>query len=92
MGDLIEVEGVRIYAVKADAYPDLDYIRFTGFEAKKDGKPGQKSVSVNVREGDAVTRLGRKLEESVLQPLLFEGSSRLANVKEFLKNELSKLV
>jgi hypothetical protein len=91
LGDLIEVEGTKIYAVRADSYPDLDYIRFTGYGVKKDEKPGQTSVSVNIKETTAVTRFSKKLEESILTPIFFEGSCRLSNVREFLNNELSKL-
>ncbi len=89
LGDLIEVDGVKIYAVKADAYPDLDYVRFTGFGVKKDLSPSQTAVSVNIKETTKVTKLGKSIGASLIEPLFFEGSSKLPNVKEFLKQELA---
>ena len=89
LGDLIEVEGVKIYAVKADAYPDMDYVRFTGFGVRKDHSPSQASVSVNIKAETRVKKLGKSLGASVIEPLFFEGSSRLPNVKEFLKQEFA---
>jgi hypothetical protein len=93
LGDLIEVDGTKLYPVQAAAYPDLDDVTFTGFEAKKDGSPGKTYTDVEVRENTVVTRLGKKLEASILTPLFFRGirGSRTTPIKEFLENELSKL-
>lgn len=91
LGDLIEMDGAKLYAVKANSYPDSDCVRFTGFGVKKDRAPSQTATSVNVNESTMATRLGKRLEESILVPLFFEGSSRLPSVREFLKSELSNL-
>ena len=93
LGDLIEVDGTKLYAVSASADFGLDYIRFRGLEAKKDGSPGKTRTDVLIRENTVVTRLGKKLEASILAPLFFEIKYRLfrVDVTEFLKNELSKL-
>lgn len=91
LGDLIEVDGVKLYAIKADSYPDLDYVRFTGFGARKDLSPSRTATSVEIKETTKATRLGKALEASVIEPLFFEGSSRLPNIKEFLSQEFSRV-
>lgn len=91
LGDLIEVDGIKIYAIKADSYPDLDYVRFTGFGAKKDLSPSQAAASVEIKETTKAIRLGKSLDASVIEPLFFEGSSRLSSVKDFLSQELSRV-
>lgn len=91
LGELVEVDGIRLYAVKASAYPDLDYINFTGFNAKKDGSPGRSSVHANLWENSRVTRLGKSMDEAMFTPYFFEGSSQLPQVKDFLQAELAKL-
>ena len=91
LGDLIEVDGIKLYAIRADSYPDLDYVRFTGFGTKKDLSPSRTSTTVEIKETTKATNLGKSLDASVIEPLFFEGSSRLSNVKEFLGQELSRV-
>ncbi|RUO34811.1 hypothetical protein [Aliidiomarina soli] len=91
LGELVEVDGTKLYAVKASAYPDLDYISFTGFNAKKDGSPGRSSVHASLWENSRVTRFDKRMDEATLTPYFFEGSSRLPQVKDFLQAELAKL-
>lgn len=91
LGELVEIDGTILYAVKASAYPDLDFICLTGFNAKKDGSPGSSSVHVNLWENSSVKRLGKTMDESMLTPYFFEGSSRLPQVKDFLQAESERM-
>lgn len=91
LGDLIEVDGTQLYVVKAIAYPDLDYICFTGFNAKKDGSPGRTAVHINIKENTQLIRLGKQMEEAEIAPYFFEGSSHLPAVKAFIQSELAQL-
>lgn len=91
LGDLIEVNGTKIYAIRASAYPDLDCIVFTGFGVKKNNSPSQISTTVDLEEDSKVIRLGKRMDENAIEPLFFEGSCRLDYVNEFLKLELSQI-
>ncbi len=91
LGDRISVEGSDVYVVRVSCYPLEDIVRFTGFGAKKDGRPSQSSVTVSAKENSKVLKHDQSLDEATLSSLYFEGSSRLPNVKQFLQDELAKL-
>jgi len=91
LDDRILVEGSDLYAVRVSCYPLEDIVRFTGFGAKKDGKPSQSTVIASVKETSVVQKHGQSLDEATLASLYFEGSSRLPNVKQFLQDEIAKL-
>ena len=92
LGDKITAEGTGIYVVRMSCYPLEEIVRFAGFAVKKDGKRAQSSVEVAVKEHSSIQKHSESLDEAILRPLFFQGSSRLANVQTFLQAETAELL
>lgn len=91
LGDKIVVGTQELYAVRASCYPLENIVRFTGFNVKKDGKPGQSAIDVSLNEDTKVRNGDVSLDSELLSTLFFEGTSRLPDVKQFLRDEIAKL-
>lgn len=91
LGDHVRANGVELYVFRISCYPQENLVRLEGFNAKKDGKPGQSGTFVEVQEDTRVERLKGALATDDLERLLFPGSTRLSNVRSFIQATIGNL-
>lgn len=88
LGDHVRANGTELYVFRISCYPLENLLRLEGLNARKDGKPAQSGTYVEVQEDTKIERLKGALSAGELEPRLFPGSTRLANVKSFIQGAI----
>ncbi|MEK7415037.1 MAG: hypothetical protein AAB263_17165 [Planctomycetota bacterium] len=91
LGDKITLGPITLYAIRLSCYPLEEIVRIEGIAAKKDGKPSQSMLTLAVSEHSQIQRHEQKVGKNVLEPLLFPGTTRLANVRKFIEDATAGL-
>jgi len=84
LGERVRCLDGDLYAVRVSCYPLENVVAFSGFGIKKDGTPSRTAVTVTANEETVFERMGGCLPRAVLEPLYFEGSTRIQAVRTFL--------
>lgn len=91
LGNHVRANGHELYVFNISCYPLENLVRLEGFAVRKDGKPAQSGTFVEVQEDTRVERLKGALATGELEHRLFQGSTRLVDVKSFIQAAISNL-